>query len=232
MQDDQIQQLFADFVGRAVRIIDELSAERMVEESAINPILAKALGFKDFESLARFYVYQRIGRSLLTSFGANMEKLVRLMLDGERGEWWDVVKNTSSANYYVSVKSGPRDMNKDQTAEFSRRAKDIMRDDPKARPFIAMGYGKQAWPVITETLNREGLDPELYSFVGKRLYAKLSGDADYYKKILDLVVNAEVRVEGLRHKTIIELMDSKVAEIVEGFSSKYNTVDALLVDTF
>ncbi len=39
----------------------------MIDESAINPILAKALGFKDFDSLARFYVYQRIGRSLVTS---------------------------------------------------------------------------------------------------------------------------------------------------------------------
>ncbi len=56
----QIEELLANFVKNASVIIEKLSAERMIDESAINPILAKALGFKDFDSLARFYVYQRI----------------------------------------------------------------------------------------------------------------------------------------------------------------------------
>ena len=147
------------FITRAGEIIGELTAERMIAESAINPILAKSLGFRDFESLSKFYVYQRIGRSLVTSFGTRMEKLVKIIIDGDKGEWWDVVKETGRVNYYVSVKSGPRDMNKDQTVEFSRKAKQAMEEDGKAHPFIAMGYGKEAWPIITNTLGKEGLDP-------------------------------------------------------------------------
>ncbi len=229
-RDEQIKKLLEKFITRAAEIIGKLSAEKMIEESAINPILAKALGFTDFSSLARFYVYQRISRSLVTSFGTYMENLVKIIVDGERGEWWDVIKKSPAVNYYVSVKSGPRDMNKDQTVEFSRRAKQIMEKDRKALPFIAMGYGKVAWPVITDTLRKQGLDPKKHSFVGKELYALLSGDKNYYKKLLDFVVNVESQVIG--KKTILQLMDDKVNEITKEFKKKYKDIDALLLDTF
>lgn len=229
-REEQIKKLLEKFISRAAEIIDDLSAEKMITESAINPILAKALGFTDFSSLARFYVYQRISRSLVTSFGTHMENLVKIIVDGEKGEWWDVVKKTSTVNYYVSVKSGPRDMNKDQTVEFSRRAKKIMDKDPKALPFIAMGYGKEAWPVITDTLKKQGLDPKKHSYVGKELYALLSGDKNFYKKLLDFVVNVESKVIG--KKTILQLMDGKVKEITKEFNKKYKDIDELLLDTF
>jgi len=228
--DEQIKKLLEKFITRAAEIIGKLSAEKMVEESAINPILAKALGFTDFSSLARFYVYQRISRSLVTSFGTYMENLVKIIVGGERGEWWDVTKKSSTVNYYVSVKSGPRDMNKDQTVEFSRRAKQIMKKDRNALPFIAMGYGKVAWPVITDTLKKQGLDPKKHSFVGKELYALLSGDKNYYKKLLDFVVSVESQVIG--KKTILQLMDDKVNEITKEFKKKYKDIDDLLLDTF
>lgn len=225
-----IRDLLADYVTNAAEIIGKLSAEKMIGESAINPILAKALGFRDFDSLARFYVYQRIGRSLVTSFGMKMENLVKLVSDGEKGEWWDVVKKSNDKNYYISVKSGPRDMNKDQTVEFSRRAKMVMKADSKAHPLIAMGYGKNAWPVITDTLKKEGLSPEKHTSVGKSLYELLSGEKGYHLKLLDFVVNVESKTIGGR--TILEMIDDKVAEISKGFSKKYKTIDKLLEDTF
>ena len=228
--DEQIKKLLEKFITRAAKIIDGLSAEKMIQESAINPVLAKALGFTDFRSLSRFYVYQRISRSLVTSFGTYMENLVKIIVDGEKGKWWDVTKKTPKVNYYVSVKRGPRDMNKDQTVEFSRRAKKVMQEDPKALPFIAMGYGKEAWPVITGTLRSQGLDPKKHSYVGKDLYRLLSGDKNYYKKLLDFVVNVESKVIG--KKTILQLMDNKVNEITKVFEKKYKAVDDLLLDTF
>lgn len=230
VKEEEIEKLLADFISNAGEIIGDLSAERMIEESAINPILAKALGFKDFESLSRFYVYQRIGRSLVTSFGMKMENLVKLVVDGEKGEWWDVVKKSDKVNYYVSVKSGPRDMNKDQTVEFSRRAKKVMSEDNKAHPLIGMGYGKKVWPVITDTLKKQGLDPEHHTFVGKRLYELLSGEKNFYLKLLDFVVNVES--DMIKGKTILNLIDDKVNEISKEFKKKYKSVDDLLLDTF
>jgi len=93
-----------------------------------------------------------------------------------------------------------------------------------------MGYGKKVWPVITDTLKKQGLDPDRHSYVGKKLYDLLSGEKDYYKKLLDFVVNVESEV--IQGKTILELIDDKVKEISIDFKKKYKFVDELLLDTF
>ena len=226
----EIRTLFFGFTASVTKRIRELSAEKMIAESAINPFLVKALGLNDFDSLAKYYVYQRISRSIVTSFGTRMEKMVRLVIGGDKGEWWDIVKKTDEVNYYVSVKSGPRDMNKDQTVEFSRNAKRTIKEDRKAWPFIAMGYGKEAWPVITDTLVNEGLDPKRHAYVGKALYALLSGERGYYSKVLGLVPNADPTLT--QGRTVLQMIDDKVKEVSADFSRRYASVDELLLDTF
>ena len=58
----------------------------------------------------------------------------------------------------------------------------------------------------------------------------LTGDKDFYKKLLDFVVNVESEV--IKGKTILQLIDDKVDEISKGFKKKYKTIDDLLLDTF
>jgi len=218
------------FLSNVEKNIDQLSAEKMIQESAINPFLAKALGFDDFDSLARFYVYQRVGRSIVTSFGMTLENIVREIIRGKRGNWWDVVKKGKTKSYYLSVKSGPRDMNKDQTLEFVRRAREILEKDSTAYPIIAMAYGKKVWSVIVHTLKDEGFDPSKHALAGSKLYQEITGDKDYHKKLLDLVVKIELEDTG--GKTILELLDDKAKEISKDFKQKYSSVEELLYDTF
>lgn len=227
---DRIRVPLEKFITRASGIVSKLSAETMINDSAINPFLAKALGFEDFDSLARFYVYQRVGRSLVTSFGMVLEHVVKAIIDGEKGDWWDVVKLSGKRHYYISVKSGPRDMNKDQTMEFSRRAKKEMKSNKKAYPLIGMAYGKKVWPVIVDTLKKQGLDPKKHALAGKDLYQELTGDKNFHKKLLELVVKVES--EEIGGKTILDLLDEKVEEISNDFKKKYKNVDELLADTF
>ena len=101
----------------------------MIRDSSINPFLAKSLGLNDFESLARYYVFQHVGRSVVTSFGSNMEQMIKVLFTGERGVWWDVVRKTKKIHYYVSVKSGANDMDKDQAVHFASEAKKIMEEE-------------------------------------------------------------------------------------------------------
>ena len=230
MSETQVSKPLGKFLDRAKKIIDKLSAEKMIQESAINPFLAKALGFNDFDSLTQFYVYQRIGRSLVTSFGMILEDVIKAIVNGERGTWWDVVTTGKDKNYFISVKSGPRDMNKDQTVEFSRHAKKVLKENKNALPIIGMAYGKEVWPVITDTLKKEGLDPQKHALAGKKLYQELTGDKNFHKKLLDLVVSMEASKLG--GKSVLDLLDMKIKEISSDFKKKYKTVDDLLADTF
>jgi hypothetical protein len=220
----------AKFVRKSLQNIDELTAEELVQDAAINPFLVKALGISDFDALARFYVYQRVGRSIVTSFGTVIEKMVEALAGGTGGTWWDVVTDIGGTRYYMSVKSGPRDMDKDQVQHFAQRARELLQSEPNAHPIIAMGYGKGPMGVIPPTLRNEGLDPDRHTLTGKKLYDTITGVPDYHKKLLQLT--SEAAVQTLGGRKVIEIIENKVGEIADSFRRHYRTVDELLLDTF
>lgn len=220
------------FVRNGLKNINELTAEKLIEEASINPFLVKALGITDFDSLARFYVYQRIGRSLVTSFGMTvMEQIVKTLSGGKKGQWWDIkIPAGNDKTYYISVKSGPRDMDKDQVVHFSSQAKELVSKDKKAIPLIAMCYGKEPLGPIASTLRGEGLDPAETTLTGKELYETLTGKKDFHIELLELT--GKVALKTLENRKFIDIIENKIKEIAEHFTSKYETVDHLLLDIF
>ena len=156
--------------------------------------------------------------------------MVKALSGGEKADWWDVKATLQKKTYYMSVKSGPRDMNKDQVKEFARRAKDLLTKEQDAIPIIAMGYGREPFDPISPTLQNEGLDPDKHTLTGKKLYETITGQQDYYKRLLELT--SKVAVQTLGGKRFIDIIEEKAREIAEDFKKKYKTVDDLLLDTF
>lgn len=219
------------FVRNGMRNIKALTAETLIREASINPFLVKALGITDFDSLARFYVYQRIGRSLVTSFGMTvMEQFVKTLGGGKKGQWWDIKMSKQGKTLHISVKSGPRDMDKDQVVHFSREARTLINKDPNAIPLIAMCYGREPLGPIKSTLRNEGFDPDKTTLTGKELYETLTSQPDFHVKLLELT--GKVALRTLQEKKFIDIIESKVKEIAESFKRKYKTVDDLVLDIF
>jgi len=203
----------------------------MIREASINPFLVKALGITDFDSLARFYVLQRIGRSLVTSFGMTvMEQFVKTLGGGKKGQWWDIKMPANGKTLHISVKSGPRDMDKDQVVHLCREARTLMSKDPNAIPLIAMCYGREPLGPIASTLRSEGFDPKETTLTGKELYETLTGKKDFHVKLLELT--GRVALKTLQDKKFIDIIESKVKEIAEDFKRHYETVDDLVLDIF
>ena len=202
----------------------------MIRDSSINPFLAKSLGLNDFESLARYYVFQHVGRSVVTSFGSNMEQMIKVLFTGERGDWWDVVRKTKKIHYYVSVKSGPNDVNKDMAEHFAERAKKIMEENSRARPFLCIVYGKTISGIPAKAMKDKGIDPEKYVIVGKKTYEVITGDPDFLDKVFEVAMN--VKSSAGAEKTILESIDDKVDEIAAEFKKSYKNIDELYYDTF
>lgn len=224
--EDRIKKVVGDFALRSFKRIERLNANEILEENGINPLLIWALGINDFRSLAKFVVYQRIGRSLVTSFGQTVvEGIVRGASGGKRGTWWDVLKD-GEENLYMCVKSGPADMDADQVRYFSQKAKEVMKRDKKALPVIAMSYGRKIWSVITDTLKRNGLDPNRHTLIGKKLFDKISDDPDFHSKLPNIVRTGAAASVG--DKRIIEILESKIDEISNEFSGRFKNVDELL----
>jgi len=202
----------------------------MIENGNINPFLAKSLGLNDFKSLSRYYVYSHIITSLRTGFGHNMEAMMKAMLEGKRGKWWDVVRKTKKIHYYVSVKSGPNDVNKDMAEHFAERAKKIMEENSRARPFLCIVYGKTISGIPAKAMKDKGIDPEKYVIVGKKAYEIITGDPNFLDKVFKAAMN--VKSSAGAEKTILESIDDKVDEIAAEFKKSYKNIDELYYDTF
>lgn len=218
------------FVEKGIKNVKKLSAEELVKNAAINPFLVKALGIKSFDSLARFYVYQRVGRSLVTSFGTTIENMIISLSGGKKHGWWDNKAAVKDKTYYMSIKSGPRDMDKDQVERFAQKAKEIKKEDPNATPIIAMGYGKEPLGPIPKTLTDEGLSVKANTLTGKEIYDLIAGEKDYHKKLLELVSTAAGQALG--GKKFINIIEDKVKEVAVVFKKKYKNIDELLLATF
>lgn len=230
MGETEVKEYLKECIARNVKNIQKLTAKRLIAESAINPFLVRAMGIKDFDSLAKFYVYQRVGRSIMTSFGTAIEHMIRDLVSGNETKWWDVVAVINKKPHYISVKSGPRDMDKDQVTYFANQAKKAMANDAAAIPIIAMGYGKSPWPIVPQTLQNEGLSPNKHLFIGQELYEYITGKKDYHKRLLEIV--NEAADEALKDCKIIEIIEAKIEEISKEFEKNYKTIDDLLFDTF
>lgn len=219
------------FVENGMNNIKKLTAEKMIREASINPFLVKALGITDFDSLARFYVLQRIGRSLVTSFGMTvMEQFVKTLGGGKKGQWWDIKIPRNGKTLHISVKSGPRDMDKDQVELFGQKARELINKDPNAVPLIAMCYGREPLGPIASTLRNQGFDPKKTTLTGKELYKTLTGEPDYHIRLMELT--GKVALKTLQDKEFIDIIESKVKEIAEDFKRHYKTVDDLVLDIF
>ncbi len=159
-----------------------------------------------------------------------MEQFVKTLGGGKKGQWWDIKILREGKTLHISVKSGPRDMDKDQVVHFSREARTLISQNPDALPLIAMCYGKEPLGPIASTLRSEGFDPNETTLTGKELYETLTGKSDYHVKLMELT--GKVALRTLQEKKFVDIIESKIKEMTEGFKRKYKSVDDLLLDIF
>ncbi|MEM2276849.1 MAG: PmeII family type II restriction endonuclease [Thermoproteota archaeon] len=224
-----------EFVSRAKELIEEISADDLIEKGGVNPYMAKALGMKTVDEVVEFFVSRRVERSLGTSFGNVLDDVIRILLSGLRGKelvrqygnwikWWDVV--LPDRRIVISVKSGPADMDKDQVLYFAQRAGEA--EAKGFRPFLVFAYGKRAFPVIENYLREEGYDPEKYLRMGKGVFKEFLTDPAYYKTALKVFSTA-----GEEAGDIFELIEEKVKALTEELKKRYNNdVNRMIEDMF
>jgi hypothetical protein len=223
------------FVLNAKKLIEEISADDLVERGGVNPYMAKALGMRTIDEVVEFFVSRRVERSLGTSFGNVLDDVIRILLGGVRGKdltaqygewikWWDTV--LPGRKVVISVKSGPADMDKDQVVYFAQRAREAM--EKGFRPYLVFAYGKRAFPVIEDYLSREGLDPREYLRIGRGVFEEFLRDSSYYREVLMMFSTA-----GEEAGDIFELVEGKVRSLTEELKRRYGgDVDRMLEDMF
>jgi len=207
------------------RNISAISLENL-EDGTMNPYLIKGLGMPSVGDAIEFYVWQRVGRSVTTSFGSLFEKVIRIMTETEKGEWWDLVKETGE---HASIKSGPRDMDKDQVIHFAREAKKLLAENKNAKALLILAYGKVPFGLISKYLKSEGLKPDETLIVGlKSVFKIFCNDPSLADKIIKILDEECKKVNG--GNNLIKVINSKIKELKEEANKKYKNIDDLVKD--
>jgi len=234
--ENYISILSADFLDRQVKMLRLLSLKKL----NASPILISALRLQTPEQIIKYYVYQSASRSIVTSMGFHVEKLLLISgpdvnVAGENGSQrtkWDLVKNKAEQmTAWIEVKSGPNDLDKAQILHYL----DLIQaaESNGDLGFIGETYGKRSSDTMTHSLYKQYL-PEWNrrTLIGRELWDFVSDDPGFHTKLIKILRNAAEKV--LLTKSITEEMDDCISRILTEFNAEYedtsNPVEAYLDD--
>ena len=218
IKENWIKYLAITFVETQLVNIKSLSLETM----NMNPFLIKALNLKTPDEVIRFNVYQTATRSITTSMGFTLESMVghsgaRM---GVKGEWYDVVKQVNNLTYWIQVKSGPNDVDKDQVVHFNSVFNKT--DNKSNLAKLGIVYGKRPLNTISMNHIKKYLDSwKDRLLVGKELWDFVSDENNYHKKVLKWI--EDVSSIMLHGHSINDEIEKSIVRVIKEFESKYGT---------
>lgn len=232
VQQNFITILTAEFINRQLLMIDSLSLETL----NVNPILAGALNLNNERDLIRYYVYQAVSRSVVTSVGFLVQNLLLYSSEfvyegkedelGELTKWDIVVAKMEEIKAYLEVKSGTNDINKSQIHHYRHEIELIEQHGFSA--FIAETYGKRADKTVSHGLLKQYLPEwERRTLIGKELWIFITDDEEYHHKLITMLMDASKKI--LANDTIIDKIEKRIEPLIDDFSQKYASYDQFLI---
>lgn len=209
-------------VNRAIYKMLEKIKNTKLDDMNMNPFLTKMLRLKEPREMITFNIYQHITRSLVTSMGTALERMVasdsRTRL-GRGDEWYDVIKEDDDATYWIQVKSGPNNIDKDQMKYFNDK---FNKTEEKKNNFARLGitYGKRELNTISLGFAKKYLDNgDDRILVGRELWEFVSGKSDYHSDVLKWI---DSEIEGILHDKSIEIEIHELIErVINEFTKMY-----------
>ncbi len=192
-----------------------------LDDINMNPFLIKAMHLQTPQEVLRFNVYQTVSRSIVTSMGTALEYMIADSggRRGRRGEWYDVVKKQDNQTYWIQVKSGPNNIDKDQVIAFNRRFSETAKSQ-KNHPRLGITYGRPNLKTVSLGLVKKYMDDwEERLLVGRELWDFMSGEKDYHKKVLSWIEKAVVA--DLKSESIDSMIQKAIKRLTGEFKSKY-----------
>ena len=212
IQEIWISVLIKDFVKNS---ISELQ-NTMIDGLSINPFLIKAFGFTDHKEVITFYFYQKITRSIVTSWGFTIEHL--LLCSGAKKSnlsGFDMKVFRNNLNYHFQIKSSPV-MSVEQVRALNTHFKNV-EDKVNNLLFLGISYGNKS--KINDQIKTNLIHYPDSVMIGKELWDFISEETGYYEKILrwiDELANNEPM------KFSIEL-EKKRMQLIEEWETHYST---------
>lgn len=180
--------LIRDFVKNSIKELQNTTLETLL----INPFLVKAFGFDDHKEVVTFYFYQKITRSIVTSWGFTVEGL--LLCTGVQKsdiEGFDLKVEKDAKTYHFQIKSSPNTMSIEQVRQLNTHIQNI-KDKLNNIPMLGMTYGTREQ--INSQIQSTLIGYPQSTMIGRELWDFIASEDGYCQKVLswiDKVMNLE-----------------------------------------
>jgi len=231
-----IDRIISEFLRRQYTNITNIR----LADLDINVLLVKALGFRTAEELIEFYLYQRVTRSVVTSWGSStVENLCKVAgaTDIPRnenvsvgGKAFDLRTEHDGKTYYIQVKSGPNTMNVGMVDSLNRMIDRIEATHDDAVGVLGMTYGRESQ--ISTQIQNNLTDFDDKALIGSEFWAFLSGEERYYVNLIEELDRVSHRLETAFDRTFTEVIAAKQAELETQWASQYGGTDADALERF
>ncbi len=203
-----ITALVRDFVENALSEINATDFDKLL----INPFLIYAFNFTDHREVVRFCFYQKVTRSIVTSWGFVVQDM--LIVTGsvpatEKG--FDLRIDRKGKEYHLQIKSSPNTMNKDAVDTLNSNLSRLQQTQ-KQIGILGVTYGLQSQ--LSGMM--KGVSGKV--LMGRDLWDFVADEKGYTQKIL------EWASAGMPNNTDFgTLLDTKEAALREDREAKYGT---------
>ncbi|MBZ0198599.1 MAG: TdeIII family type II restriction endonuclease, partial [Ignavibacteriaceae bacterium] len=217
-----ISVLIRDFVRHSIQELQKTLLENLL----INPFLVKAFGFDDHKEVVTFYFYQKITRSIVTSWGFTVEGLL-LCSGAEHSdiEGFDMKVKRNGKNYQLQIKSSPNTMSIEQVRQLNTHIKNI-KNKLTNIPILGMTYGTEEQ--INSQIQSTLIDYPKSTMIGKELWDFIAGEIGYCDKLLNLIDDI-MKEEPTKFSDEIEnKRQSLIIDWERSFGIGKNSIDLVL----
>ncbi len=194
MNTDELRVLIAksleDFYRRRMQSLGSLKLQKVLLRK--NPYLFKAIGTESAAEIVDELLKAYLSASDEGIFGdVFFEPIAKAVSGGvvAPSEGVDIAIETKDHYKAISVKSGPNPFNASQVQRQGDEFVTLRRRLTKLRkqfdPILGHGYGKKQTPVTKRKSYRD--------VSGQRFWEELTGDAEFYKKLIALMEKEEIR---------------------------------------
>ncbi len=214
--------LIRDFVKNSMSELKNTTLEKLL----INPFLVKSFGFDDHREVVSFYFYQKITRSVVTSWGFTVEGLL-LCSGAEKTDLsgFDMKVERGNKVFQLQIKSSPNTMSIEQVRQLNTHM-DNIKDKIKNRPVLGMTYGtrEQISGQIQSTLT----DYSKSTKVGKELWDFVANEKGYCVKMLDLIDEITKSSRFIFSKELEEKKNLLIKDWENKFGTGKESIDLVL----
>lgn len=208
-----ISTLIRDFVKNSIKELQNTTLENLL----INPFLVKAFGFDDHKEVVTFYFYQKITRSIVTSWGFAVEGLL-LCSGAVKSEitGFDMKVPRDNKAYHFQIKSSPNTMSIEQVRQLNTHIQNI-KNKLNNIPMLGMTYGTRSQ--INSQIQSTLIGYPQTTMVGRELWDFIASEDGYCQKMLNWIDE----IMNLEPTKFSEELEKKKRLLINDWENKFGT---------